>query len=169
MTSRGSKLGSPGSRKPAPFSVREAITRADAAFELAPLAPHIERPKLVGQCLHRFAFPLSVCPSTNMTRHGQAWKLSKMKASCAALMSAQLKSRPALPLGGRPQVMAVRFSSVEPDAYADWAKIPVDCLKKLGIIAEDNPRAIKLSQHWEPAAPKVGFVLLECWSGENHQ
>jgi hypothetical protein len=162
---RAPKLGTPGARKPVLFSAREALKRSLQQLAEPPLRDHIERPKPVGQCRYRFALPLELCPSTNMTRHGQAWKLAKMKKQCLGLMQAQLRPRPTSALTGRPQVLCIRFSSVEPDAYADWAKIPVDCLKKLGVIAEDNPRAINLSQYWEPAPPKSGFCIVEVWTG----
>lgn len=150
---------------PAPFSVRDALQRSLAAFEKPPLLAHIERPKPVGQCLIRFAVPLRLCQTTNRTRHGHSWKLGQVKRECLSLMRAQLRTPQALPLGGRPQVLAVRFSSTEPDAYSDWAKVPVDCLKKLGLIVDDAPKFISLSQWWEPAAPKTGFCVLEIWSG----
>jgi hypothetical protein len=166
MTPRAPKLGIPGARNPAPFSIRDAIKRADEAFNRPPLRDHIERPKPAGQCRNRFALPLPVCQPQNRTRHAQPWKLGKMKSECLALMRTQLSTRPTSPLPGRPQVLCVRFSSVEPDAFADWAKVPVDCLKKLGLIVDDKPSAIELKQWWEPSPPKAGFCVIEVWSGQ---
>jgi hypothetical protein len=83
-----------------------------------------------------------------------------------ALMKTQMVTTPQCPLSGRPQVLAVRFSSVESDPYCDFGKIPVDCLKKLGLIVDDRGSCIELRQWWEPAAPKRGFVLVEVWSEE---
>ena len=151
---------------PRAFSAHIALTRADEQLSRPPLQPHIERAKPVGQCRHRFALPLPICQPQNRTRHAQPWALGKMKAECLALMRAQMVSRPTSPLPGRPMVLCVRFSSVEPDAFADWAKVPVDCLKKLGIIVDDKPKAIDLQQSWEPAPPKAGFCLVEIWSGK---
>ncbi len=159
-------------RKPrravAPFSVKDALQRSFEAFGRPPQAPHIERPKVVGQCLIRFALPLSVLPTGNAMRHGKPWALAKLKRQCAALMRAQLPktiTSLTLPLGGRPQVLCCRFSSVEADKYNDGFKIAVDCLVKLGLIQDDAPKFIDLHQHWEPAPPKAGFGIVEVWSG----
>jgi hypothetical protein len=157
----------PRARKAAaPFSVRDALSRSNEALARPPLVPHIERPQIYGQCLMRFALPLSVLQPQNRTRHAQPWKLGKMKAECLALMRSQLPTRLELPLPGRPQVLCVRFSSVEPDKYNDGFKIAVDCLVKLGLLVDDAPRFVDLHQWWEPAPPKLGFGVVEVWSGK---
>jgi hypothetical protein len=153
-------------RLPAPFSVRDALSRSLLAMDQPPLAAHIERPKPEGQCLMRFALPLSLLPTGNAMRHGQPWKLAKLKSQCLSLMRAQLPTRLELPLPGRPQVLCVRFSSVEPDKYNDGFKVAVDCLVKMGLLVDDAPRFVDLHQWWEPMAPKAGFGVVEVWSGE---
>lgn len=151
-------------RKAQPFVITAALAYADAQLKLDPPA-WIERPEPKGERLYRFALPLSCCPTGNMMRHAPGWKLGKWKREAMALMQAQLVTRAKCPLLGRPQVLAIRFSSVEADAYADWAKIPIDCLRKLGLIVDDSPRCIELHQWAEKASPKSGCVVVEVWSG----
>lgn len=151
-------------RKAEPFLITGALAFAADALTRDPPA-WITRPTPRGELLYRFALPLSCCPTGNMMRHAPGWRMGKWKGQAMALMSAQLRSRPTCPLQWRPQVLAVRFSSVEADSYADWAKIPIDCLKKLGLIVDDSPRCIELHQWSEKASPKSGCVLLEVWSG----
>jgi len=80
------------------------------------------------------------------------------------------------PLAGRPQVLCFRYSSVEPDALAGWAKIAVDCLQPsgvrrgkpyegLGIIASDKPKDAEIIEVWHPAKPGKGFCVIEVWTG----
>lgn len=152
-------------RKAEPFRITSALAYADARLQLDP-PPWVERPTPRGTRVQRFALPLSCCPTGNMMRHAPHWKLANWKRQAMMLMSAQLVTRAKCALPGRPQVLATRFSSVEADAYADWAKIPVDCLKKLGLIVDDSPRCIELHQWTEKASPKSGCVLIDVWSGE---
>ncbi len=152
-------------RAVAPFSIKDALQRSLLVFEKPPLLAHIERPKAVGQCLMRFALPLSVLPTGNAMRHGKPWALAKLKRQCAALMMAQLLKTLTLPLPGRPQVICCRFSSVEPDKYNDGFKVAVDCLVKFGLLIDDAPKYVDLHQYWEPSAPKCGFGIVEVWSG----
>lgn len=152
-------------RKAQPFVITAALAYADAQLELDPPA-WIERPLPKGERLYRFALPLSCCPTGNMMRHAPGWKLGKWKGQAMALMRAQLVTRAKCPLLGRPQVLAIRFSSVEADAYADWAKIPVDVLVKLGVVHDDSQRSIELHQWTERAPRGSGFVVVEVWSGK---
>ncbi len=149
---------------PQTFSVKDALLRASCQLAQDP-PPWITRPAKRGYMVARFALPLTCCPTGHMMRHAPGWKLGKLKGQCMALMSSQLESRPSCPLEGRPQVLVMRFSSVEPDGYADFGKIPVDCLKKLGFIVDDSPRRIELHQWTEKSAPRAGCVVVEVWSG----
>ena len=160
------KLGSPGAPKLATFSVRDALSRSMAALGQPPLREHIERPQIYGQCRFRFALPLSLLQPQNRTRQAQPWKMAKLKKECLSLMRAQLSTRLELPLPGRPQVLCVRFSSVEPDKYNDGFKIAVDRLVEMGLLVDDRPTAVDLHQWWEPAPPKCGFGVIEVWSGK---
>lgn len=74
-------------------------------------------------------------------------------------------------LSGRPQVICRRFSSVQPDKYSDWAKLPIDKLcvgpNRLGYLRDDRPSACEIHQVWERSKPGSGFVVIEIWSGES--
>lgn len=149
------------------FNVAEARAIATRILNEPPLRRHTERVAADGEIVARFALPLRICPTTNGTRHGQPRVLAKMKSDCLLLMRLQLPStRAPWPLSGRPQVRCVRFSSVEADAYSDWAKIPVDCLVKLGILVDDRPSCIALHQWCEPAPRGNGCALIEVWTGK---
>lgn len=92
-----------------------------------------------------------------------------MKHDVLVLMLVQHRPR-RQPLPGRPFVRCVRFSSVEPDKYADWAKLPVDRLtaksRGLGFLRDDRPGDCEIHQGWEHAKNGQGFVLVEVWTGE---
>lgn len=120
----------------------------------------------------RCVLPLELCRPQNRTRHGQAWALAKLKQSLFLSMLPQLGRRQE-PLPGRPQVRCVRFSSVEPDRFADWAKHAVDVLcvptararNRLGWIRDDRPSDADIDQRWEPAPKGQGFVYIEIRGG----
>jgi hypothetical protein len=112
---------------------------------------------------------------------GQGWRIGKLKATCWNYLKVQWirsanRTLP-LPLPGRPQIIATRLSSVEPDACCNWAKLPIDMLTvartingraqqhRLGIIQDDAPKFVDVSQHWEPAPSGAGFVYLEIYEG----
>lgn len=156
---------------------------AEGALSLPPAREHIERaaPAPGAQLLARFVLPLELCKSGNPRGYEQPWQHERVKKALHLRMLVQLGGRPwAAPAPGRPFVRCIRFSSVEPDAFADSFKAPVDILtgpdargarraskrapRRLNVIADDNARAIRLSQHWEPAPQKHGFGLIEVWS-----
>jgi hypothetical protein len=145
---------------------------ADALFALSqePAQDHIERPALRGIAIARFVLPLRLCPPLNrLSRAGTAsagWALGKMKREALGLMQVQLQGKlPKEPLPGRPQVLCVRFSSVEPDHESGWCKNPVDRLRVgkmgLGFLVDDAPRFLELRTWWEPAKRSCGFVFVE--------
>jgi len=145
--------------------------RLDEAFDLVertllhpPARPHIVRPALRGERVARFYLPLDLCKPQNRTRHGKAWQLGKMKSDLLFAMLSQHGRRSA-PLPGRPQVICLRLSSNEPDAYCDWAKAAVDRLtvnnSGLGFLRDDRPSDAEIIQYWEPAPPKKGCVMIE--------
>lgn len=84
-------------------------------------------------------------------------------------MRAQARLIVAQPLSGRPQVVCLRLSSTEPDAYSDWAKMAVDALcvpagrrkEGLGYLRDDRPKDAEVVQFWEPAKRGEGFVYIE--------
>lgn len=151
------------------FDWRSCIHRADVALALPSPVEHIERPIYRGQSIARFAFPLELCPTTNRTRHSRPGQHTKVKRCLLAMMQKQSRSIRGDLLSGRPQVLAVRFSSVEPDAYSDWAKMPIDLLcvpsgrRKMGMgyLREDRPKDAEVRQWWEPAKQGEGFVYME--------
>jgi hypothetical protein len=150
----------------APFSPKLALAEAERILALPSAKPHIVRVEGRGSLVEQFALPLDLCRPQNRTRHAPGFALAKLKRQCLFVMRAQLSMHRTCPLPGRPQVVVVRFSSVEPDAFADGAKVAVDCLVKLGVIVDDKPSCIDLSQSWEKAPPGAGFVILSVYTGE---
>lgn len=173
-----------------PFSIPDAKNRATRILSQPPARPWIVRPEPRGELVAGFYLPPELCKPSNHTRHRSIGHNAKDKDALWGFMSQQwLKQRagaPSLPLGGRPQVICVRFTSKAPDAVSDWAKFAVDMLmvakdrkvtkggvtrlvrdrRRLGIITEDNPEAIELHQYWEPAPPKDGVCLVRVFTGE---
>jgi hypothetical protein len=149
---------------------------ADRTLSAPPARSHIVRPVPRGDLVARFALPLELCrPQNRRDGAGPAWALAKTKAQLAQVMATQwLRQRGGIetPLTGRPQVLCLRFSSVEPDGYADWAKAAVDILTsrgrghRLGIIVDDRPSCADVVQWWEPAKPGAGGVLVQVFRGE---
>ena len=167
----------------APFDVNRCRVFAVTALATPPVLSRIVRPERHGGLLYAFVLPLAVCPSSNVTGQagmaGNGWRMGKIKSACWSYMRAQsLRSREfRLPLTGRPQIIATRFSSKEPDSCCNWAKLPIDMLTvakvrngraqqhRLGIIIDDAPKFADVSQHWEPATQGSGFVYLEVLEG----
>lgn len=167
-----------------PFDSDRCRLFAVTTLSMPQSLPRVVRPERHGGLLYAFVLPLSVCPSSNLTGQagmaGAGWRLGKLKSACWAYMRAQ-SIRPRdfrLPLLGRPQIIATRFSSKEPDVCCNWCKIPIDMLTvaktrnglpqqhRLGIIVDDAPKFADVIQRWEPAKPKEGFVYLEIYEGE---
>lgn len=148
----------------APFDAPGALAYASEILSRPPARQHIVRPEARGELVARFVLPLELCPTLNSFAEWPAWRRKKAKDSALAVMLGQSRKRWAKPLPGRPQVLAVRLSSVEPDRDSGWCKVPVDRLTPkrggLGVISDDRPSAIDL-QHWhEPAARGRGCVLV---------
>ncbi len=164
---------------PAPFSVPSALKRADEILA-GPCAGHLPRVAGRGERIARFVLPLELLPPTNRRFHQKAWALGALKEKVFRLMWIQHPSIRKEPLPGRPQIRAVRFSTTEPDALADWAKMAIDCLcvprppkkpggrakKGLGLIRDDAPKFVDIaSPWWERARMREGFCLIEVWGG----
>lgn len=164
-----------------PFDFRGAVWLARRALQRPVAKQHIERHDGHGVLIAYFALPLTVAPPMNRHREIEPWALEKLKKSCLQRMQVQLilqrRETPAAlqaagvstPLPGRPQVRAIRFSSVEPDKNSAWSKIIVDRLTGkhggLGLIQDDKPELLEERDWWEPCAAGEGFVYLELWSG----
>lgn len=169
----------PRKRKP-PFSRTAALEYADMALSVPPTKPSIQRGQPTGKRVARFVLPMDLCLTTNR-RSCLHWSsvdrlkdkiLSQLRVQCGALR---------LPtLTGRPQVVAVRFTSRRPDSGAGWEKDAIDALltsrvvarkggvkqrKGLGLLEDDSDAHIDRFVWWEPG-PKDGFVYIEIWSGE---
>ena len=153
------------------FDWREALERAEVTLWDPPTVARIQRPERRGQLVQRFALPLELCPTTNRTRHTIAWQHARDKANLMTCLRSQMRGvlRAAAPLQGRPQVLCMRLSTVEPDTYGDWAKRAVDALcvpagrrkDGLGFLGDDRPKDIELVQWWEPAKRGEGLVYIE--------
>lgn len=156
---------------------------ADAALAKPPARPHIERPEPKGERVARFVVPLELCRPGNPRGYAKPWMHERVKKALWLRMLVQVGGKPwDAPLGGRPHVRCIRFSSVEPDAFADSFKAAVDILcstsskgakrrvagkrepRRLNIIADDRPALVKQTQHWEPAPRGQGFALIEVWT-----
>ncbi len=156
----------------AAFRVSDAFALTDAVLAAPPARLHIVRPEPRGTCVARFGLPLEFCqPMNRIARRGTqaaGWALAKYKSDLFALMASQHRRRES-PLPGRPQVLCMRVSSLEPDKYSDWQKNPVDRLradsKGLGFIVDDRPSCVDLHAWWEPGPRGNGCVLIEVWSG----
>lgn len=148
------------------------VGRALRTLSLPPAKPWIERPQFNGEVIARFVLPNELCQPQNAKRDSQIWRRQKDRVTIQSQMVLQCRPRPE-PLTGRPQVLCVRFSSVEPDKYSDWCKVPVDVLcrkrvdrvQRLNIIHDDAPRYADVWQWWEPAPKDEGFVFIEVRTG----
>lgn len=152
------------------FDWRAAMN--DARERLSQPAPldRIQRPARRGELVQSFALPLEFCLGTNRTRHSRPGQHADLKKSILALLQVQCRIyRARSPLPGIPLVLCTRFSSTEPDRYADWAKMPIDLLclptkrrpEGLGFLRDDRPKDAEVHQWWEPAPRGNGFVYLE--------
>jgi hypothetical protein len=152
------------------FDWRAKLKTARLALDHPPTGAHIERHARRGSLVASFVLPLTLCqPLNRLSRSGTAsagWALGKLKRDAYTLMLVQLGGKlPKAPLEGRPQILCVRFSSVEPDHESGWCKNPVDRLRVgkngLGFILDDAPKCVELRVWWEKAAPGQGFVFVE--------
>lgn len=158
----------------------------ESVLSVPPKLSTVERPELHGDRVQRFVLPNEICKPTNATRHGQAWALGVAKKRIWDLMFMQAGGLREAVMLGRPQIIAIRFSSSESDPYADWAKAAVDMLRLwrdtrekhpitkkivvrkirgLGFIDDDKGSHIELRQRWEPCKPKQGFTYIEIRTG----
>lgn len=125
------------------------------------------------QPIAKFTLPLHVCKPQNRTNHRAPWAYQRDRKRVAMLMGLQAR-RPVAPLEGRPRVVCTRFSSVEPDAFSDWAKMAVDVLTlptarapmRLGFLRDDRPKDAEIVQRWEYAAPGKGRCEIEVFADE---
>lgn len=180
-------------RSDRPFRI--AVARAVALDVLAkpPAISRLVRPAPVGDLICSWQLPLHLCPGINALAELSPRTRGSLKAEALQIMLEQsLFRRAKEPLPGRPQVLAVRLSSVEPDEHSGWSKIPVDrlcvgvrkrpkgtpeaiwkqiCTKAgpvgLGWLRDDRPADVDLKTWWEPAPPGEGCVYIELRTGES--
>lgn len=181
---------------PAEFNIPAALARADEIFA-GPCAGYLPRAPGRGELVQRFVLPLELCKTTNallsmmqsrpkdpnrrFTPAAQAKALEKKVFDKMWLQHPHVRPEP---LGGRPMLRIVRFSSVEPDDGADGMKLARDLLrvpvapswsnrhrkicggrKGFGFIVDDAPRFVSTARWWEKVPPGKGFGLLEIWTG----
>lgn len=171
-------------RAPLPLLLRDRaalLELADQALAAPPRKPWTRRPVPAGSRVARFVLPLDLCQATNRTGRlagAQPWARKRDKERVYLAMRAQCLPWEK-PLSGRPQVLCVRFSRAQSDAYADWGKAAVDVLtargdrnqRRLGIIVDDRPSAADVVQWCEPkprGAP-AGFVVIDVWTGTGEE
>jgi hypothetical protein len=152
------------------FNAGEAMAMAADVLSRPPAKAHIVRTVGRGRLVRRFALPIELCPTTNATRHAPLGQNARIKADITTVMLVQTQGRVRLaPLAGRPQILCVRFSSREPDAYSDGFKMAIDRLMigkgRLGYLRDDSPTHCEIVQRWEKAPAGKGFATLEIWTG----
>lgn len=149
------------------------LARAESILAASPALARTERPVAIGDRVARFVLPLEMCKPQNRKGKIAGWAAIKDRKVVAQAMAVQVRPWGS-PLRGRPQVLCVRFSSVEPDPYSDWAKVAVDvlcsrtkrCRDRLNIIADDAPKSAEIRQWWEPEQRGAGFVYIEIRTGK---
>ena len=156
------------------FSVSSALAYASKTLSEPPKWEHVERVAGVGELVARFVLPLELCQTSNARMRGglkQRFAEAAIKRKTYELMRIQNGGRNFdSPLSGRPQVLAVRFSSREADATSDWSKSCVDRLlvvkNGLGLLRDDSPKWASVKTWCEHAEAGKGFVLLMVFSGD---
>ena len=114
----------------------------------------------------RFVLPLSCAPTLNVYAR-MHWQTRRVvKRGCFTRMLCQAQRRKAA-LPGKPRVVMVRASKMQPDQDAGWSKVPLDCLKLdkqgLGFIRDDSPDHVDVECAWVRAVDD-GWVSVEVWS-----
>jgi hypothetical protein len=189
------------SPSPRPFTREERaafLARADAVLSEPPRWPWVERHEGRGRRVLRFALPLELVPTANVgVRHRQPWALAKERSAVLSAMAGQLAEqartagvrlgfvtdgksiRPTwpAPIGPRPLLRAIRFSSRDPDPTAAWWKTAGDCLLMprttrtgrvvagLNVLVGDDPARLETRAWGEYAPPGQGGALIEVWTG----
>ena len=149
--------------------LRDALGLAMAIQGARPARDHIERAKRTGELVQLLVVPLELSPTLNSFAEMESWRRKKLKEQATLFMRSQVRAARSEPLGGRPLVCAIRFSSRECDRDSGWCKVPIDRLTPknggLGFIEDDKPSKLDLRAWWAPAPAGKGFCLIEVWTG----
>lgn len=169
------------------WDVARKLEQARLILKSPPRHDRLVRVVPIGELVREFVLPLELVQPQNQKSGQKAWARSqKTTRTFRCLMAQNSGMRQDYPLLGRPQVICVRFSSVEPDKYTDSFKVAIDrlCVYKprkvrsktgltklskntnLGYLADDKPSAIDLHQTWEYAKPGEGFGYIAIYTGE---
>lgn len=171
------------SDEPAAFLLSQGL-KADRRRSLEERARYIERTKPCGSLVMRGVLPLDYAPPMNDLLRRHFSLKGRLHDRAFQMLLGQLGFvRPKRPLGGRPLVRFVRFSTQpRQDRDASWTKVPLDVLcppkttvpkrgqavrhkDALGIIRDDANEAIDLRAWWEPSDREHQFVYLDVWTG----
>jgi len=166
-----------------PLTVGALIQLAHRRLSFPPSSEFTRRPQIRGKIVVAFVLSLELARTTNAMRHKGALSMQAHRKKLLDEMRKQMLTWGSrhwgalgdmeFPLPGRPQVNAVRFSSVPTDPSANFAKEAIDCLQPsrmlrhkyvggLNIIRNDRLEDIEENQ-WHEMAPRSGpgFVYLE--------
>jgi hypothetical protein len=148
----------------------------------------MKRVEPIGKLVVRFALPLELCPTVNMTRRMPPWRYGQIKEQLFSMMWIQMTNqnvRPYETLHGFPFARCVCFSPRERDPNCGFEKQALDIcqpsrerrnrktgkithISGIGLIKEDKGTLLNRATWWEPAPNGVtGGVLLEIWTGDS--
>lgn len=171
-------------RKRSVYSPQQCLEwrlRALALLAAPPTASYVRRVERRGSPVVSFALPLDLCEPQDKRRQAPEWVHASIRQKLYEIMRDQMLLQGVRGskdgLTGRPQVVAVRFSCVRPDRWADWGKQAIDILqrpatrkdkngvptplKRLGLIYSDSDERTDVECWWEPARQGEGFVYIE--------
>jgi hypothetical protein len=175
------------SSTPKPFNWRECLELAEQILAAPPARDYIHRPVFLPTVVFRVVLPAELCLEANKTmrrgfakaKFAHASNAKKLWKKLDDLAKPWLKYRPYWPIqleSGRPQVLAVKFSSHPNDEGSNPAKKAIDMLTvprvdpetgirqkhRLGLIVDDRRSSVD-QHHWWEFLPKKhrAFVLIE--------
>lgn len=170
------------------FSAPLAIRLADTILAKPPSRDFIRRPELAPHIIFRAALPAELCKEANATSRrayaGANWAFASTKNRIWELLEGQSIAwrQRGIPWPveldhGRPQVIAIKFSSHPNDEGSNPAKAAIDMLTcrklldkkrskytahRLGIIKDDRRSEVDQYHWWEFLPRKyAAFVLIE--------
>lgn len=158
--------------------VAEMKRVASETFSEPPAKSFTRRVEPVGDLVAYLLLPAELCLRTNEMTRKHFTEQGRIKKQILDLIRFQFgKRRCESPLGGRPQILCTRFSSVPPDKNSDWSKHAVDALQPfkkwrtkkgwakregIGLIVDDGQAHVDYECWWEKGP---GFVLVRVFTG----